>query len=75
VGPARPGDDGFVFEQSAVATAYELSNEAFHESARAGLLVATTYPDVDSSLPQADAVHVIAPIDPHRAELHDFILL
>lgn len=74
VRPARSGDDGFVFEQSAIPTVYELSNEAFHEPAKARLFVAITYPDVASSLHQVDAVHGAAPIDVHPAELHDFIL-
>lgn len=74
VGLAGLEDGGFVFEQSATSNAYDLINEASRESAKAVLLAAITSPDVDSGFHQVDAVHAVAPVDIHLADLHGFIV-
>ncbi|MBR0903924.1 Ig-like domain-containing protein [Bradyrhizobium liaoningense] len=74
VAPTRLEDGRFVFEQSATSNGHGVINEAFHESAGAALLSATTCPDVDAGLDQVHAVHATAPTDGHLAELHGFIL-
>ncbi|WP_156944260.1 Ig-like domain-containing protein [Bradyrhizobium sp. Ec3.3] len=72
---ARLGGDGFVFEQSAASKdVHEFVNEAFHELAKVASIVEISRPNADPGLHLGDLVHAVAPIDPHLAELHNFIL-